>query len=153
MLQGYHRKDAIKDKQEKAYFDKVLDKIHKLCEDEEDFQPGQTTKIIKSLPEDHERHHTQNSGGGRTPTHKLAASSSNGTQQHHHPKLSEEDKKRREGDVNRILHKVKKVEEDLGIKDNQDDEGMDLDAIFIDLIDHRIENISESTSDPIEQSY
>ena len=37
MLEGYHRRDAQKHQQEKDYFEKVLDKRHKLCDDEEHF--------------------------------------------------------------------------------------------------------------------
>ena len=37
MLEEYHRKDKAKSKEQMAHFQKVLDKIHKLCNDEEEF--------------------------------------------------------------------------------------------------------------------
>ena len=59
---------------------------------------------------------------------------------------------RREGDVNRILRKVKKIEEDQEQEMN-DDDGQTLDAQFLALVQQRDIYISETVEDPIEQSY
>lgn len=51
MLEEYHRKDKALQKEEMMHFQKVLDRIHKLCEDEEEFQTGPNpivTHILKS---------------------------------------------------------------------------------------------------------
>jgi len=37
MLEEYHRKDSNRQAHEKAYFEKVLDRIHRICKDEENF--------------------------------------------------------------------------------------------------------------------
>ena len=47
-LREYHKKDRARHKIENAYFEKMLDKLNKLCNDEEQFQTGITTKIVKT---------------------------------------------------------------------------------------------------------
>lgn len=49
MLAEYHRKDKKRHKTEMAVFEVLLDKLHKLCNDEENFQAGITTKIVKPV--------------------------------------------------------------------------------------------------------
>ena len=63
------------------------------------------------------------------------------------------EKRRREGDVNKILRKVKKVEQDQLSRERANDDGQDLDTIFKALVSQRATCISESQVDPIEQSY
>ena len=51
MLEDYHKKDKAKQEVEMIHFQKVLDNIHKLCNDEENFQTGVNpivTRIIKT---------------------------------------------------------------------------------------------------------
>ena len=48
MLKVYHKKDKKKRGEVREYYEKVLARINKLCNDEEEFQRGIKSKIVKA---------------------------------------------------------------------------------------------------------
>jgi len=104
MLQMYHRRDKARQAQVRGYFEKVIKRINRLCNEEEDFAADIKTRIVKEQPQTKSRRsHTM---GLTSQESNLNAQSNGGSV------LKGAEPARIEGDVNALLSKVRKVEEE-----------------------------------------